>query len=380
MGRDFRAGFPCRSYLADDGVTPPRVAYVINSLEGGGAALPVPAILGVLRGCGAEVRVLALTRRDARALPAMKAAGLDVHIRDGGETDHLAAARWLTQELRAWNATHMWTSLSRATILGLLLAPKLGIPVVSWQHNAFLKPWNTRLMRLLQKRAALWVADSRSVAELTAARLKVSPDRLETWPIYAADPTMPQARPWQPGETLRLGSLGRLHPAKGYDILIEALTLLRAEGFTSPVPFDIAIAGDGGQSEQLTAAARSAGTEALRFTGYTADPRSFLAGLHLYLQPSRREGFCIAGHEALSASLPVIASRVGELAFSVRPGVNGWLVEPADAPGLAAAFRDALSNPPRLAEYGRAARAQILEDYSQARFEQTGRAIWNRVD
>lgn len=361
-------------------MTPPKVAYVINSLEGGGAALPVPAILEVLRGCGAEVRVLALARRDARALPAMEAAGLDVRIRDGGETDHLAAARWLTQELRAWNATHMWTSLSRATILGLLLAPKLGIPVVSWQHNAFLKPWNTRLMRLLQKRAALWVADSRSVAELTSTRLKVSPDRLETWPIYAADPTMQQAHLWQPGETLRLGSLGRLHPAKGYDILIEALALLRAEGFTSPVPFDIAIAGDGGQSEQLMVAVRSAGIEALRFTGYTADPRSFLAGLHLYLQPSRREGFCIAGHEALTASLPVIASRVGELAFSVRPDVNGWLVEPEDVPGLAAALRDALSNPPRLAEYGRAARTQILEDYSQARFEQTGRAIWDRVN
>lgn len=73
--------------------TSPRVAYVINSLEGGGAALPVPAILDVLRGAGAQVRVLALTRRDGRALPAMQAAGLDVLIRDGGERDHLAAAR-----------------------------------------------------------------------------------------------------------------------------------------------------------------------------------------------------------------------------------------------------------------------------------------------
>ena len=360
-------------------MTAPKVAYVINSLEGGGAALPVPAILGVLRGCGAEVRVLALTRRDARALPAMEAAGLDIRIREGGEADHLAAARWLTQELREWNATHMWTSLSRATILGLLLAPKLSIPVISWQHNAFLKPWNTRLMRLLQKRAALWVADSRSVADLTAKRLKVPPDRLETWPIYAADPTMPQARPWQLGETLRLGSLGRLNPAKGYDILIEALALLQAEGFTPPVPFEVAIAGDGAQSKQLSAMARSAGIEALHFTGYTADPRAFLARLHLYLQPSRREGFCIAGHEALTASLPVIASRVGELAFSIRPGINGWLTEPEEVRGLAAALRDALSDPHRLADYGRAAHVQILEDYSQTRFEQTGRAIWDRV-
>ena len=71
-------------------MTGPRIAYVINSLEGGGAALPVPAILAVLRGAGAQVRVLALTRRDGRALPAMEAAGLDVAVREGGETDHVA--------------------------------------------------------------------------------------------------------------------------------------------------------------------------------------------------------------------------------------------------------------------------------------------------
>ncbi|AXB76561.1 glycosyltransferase [Novosphingobium sp. P6W] len=354
----------------------PRLAYAINSLEGGGAALPVPAILGVLRGAGVQVRVLALTRRDGRALPAMEAAGLDIVIRDGGETDHLAAARWLGRELRGWGATHLWTSLSRATILGLMVGPRLGIPVVCWQHNAFLKPWNERLLRLLQTRAALWVADSRVVAGLTAERLGVSADRLATWPIYAADPAMPQAGPWQQGEMLRLGSLGRLHPAKGYDVLIAALARLRADGFRPPVPFEIAIAGDGGEGERLAALAGTAGIGELRFAGYSPAPRAFLAGLHLYLQPSRREGFCIAGHEALTAGLPVVASRVGELAFSVRPQVNGWLAVPGDPQSLAAALREALADPGALAAFGLRGRTQMLEDYSQAHFERTGKAIW----
>lgn len=360
-------------------MTGPRIAYVINSLEGGGAALPVPAILAVLRGAGAQVRVLALTRRDGRALPAMEAAGLDVAVREGGEADHLAAARWLTRELRGWEATHLWTSLSRATILGLVLGPHLGIPVIAWQHNAFLKPWNERLLRLLQARAAMWVADSRVVEELTARRLGVPADRLATWPIYAADPAMPQARAWQPGEVLRLGSLGRLHPAKGYDVLIAALVRLREQGFRPPVPFEIAIAGDGAQGPRLAALAAEAGIEGLRLTGYATEPRAFLETLHLYLQPSRREGFCIAAHEALTAGLPVIASRVGELAFSVRPQVNGWLAEPEDPVSLATALREALSAPDTLAALGRQARAQMLDEYSQARFERTGRAIWSRL-
>lgn len=68
-----------------------RIAYVINSLEGGGAASPVPAILGVLTGAGAQVRLLALTLRNGKALPAIREAGIDTVVRDGGEKDHFAA-------------------------------------------------------------------------------------------------------------------------------------------------------------------------------------------------------------------------------------------------------------------------------------------------
>lgn len=360
-------------------MTPLRIAYVINSLEGGGAALPVPAIVRVLQDAGAEVRVFALLRRDGRALAPMLDAGLDVTIREGRDADHFAAARWLRREVRAWGATHLWTSLSRATILGLLVGPSLGLPVIAWQHNAFLKPWNRRLMRLLKSRAALWVADSRSVADLTVERLGVAPDKLVTWPIYFADPAMPEARPWSPGEPLRLGSLGRLHPAKGYDVLIAALARLRAEGFVPRVPFTIGIAGEGAQAERLRAAMREAGITELSLAGYTETPRAFLSGLHLYLQPSRAEGFCIAAHEALTAGLPVIGGRVGEMPHSIIPGETGWLVEPGDAASLADALREALADPSRLAAMGRAARADMLTRFSKASFTATGEDIIARI-
>ncbi|EHJ59349.1 glycosyltransferase family 4 protein [Novosphingobium pentaromativorans] len=360
-------------------MTRPRIAYVINSVEGGGAALPVPAVTQVLRDAGAEVRVFALTRRDGRALAPMVAAGLEPAVRDGGETDHFAAAGWLIKEVRNWGATHLWTSLSRATILGLIVGPMIGLPVISWQHAAFLKPWNRRLMRRLQARADLWVADSRSVADLTAQRLKVPAQRLETWPIYFADPAMPEARAWSPGEPLRLGSLGRLHPVKGYDVLIGALARLRAQGFTPPVPVEVAIAGDGDQADALMEQASQAGVTNLTLAGYTSDPRGFLAGLHLYLQPSRSEGFCIAAHEALTAALPAIASSVGELPFSIVPERNGWLAPPGDVDALAKALRQALCAPNTLAAMGRTARADMFDRFSKERFEAKGRAIWTRI-
>lgn len=356
-----------------------RIAYVINSVEGGGASQPVPAITRVMRDQGAQVRIFALTPRDRRGLPAMVQAGLDPRVREGGIKDHLAAAQWLRRELVDWGATHIWTSLSRATILGLLMGPMMGLPVISWQHAAFLKPWNRRLMRLLESRALLWIGDSQSVTGLTAEQLKVDRGRLMCWPIFAANPAMPCAPRWRPGETIRVGSLGRLHPVKGYDVLIDALARLRAAGFASPVPFEVAIAGDGTERDRLEALARAADVQNLTFTGYVANSTSFLSNLHLYLQPSRSEGFCIAAHEAMTAGLPVIASAVGELPWTINAGRTGSLVPPGDAVSLAAALRDLLIDPSQLAAMGDAARQDVLDRYSQEKFAANGTAILDHI-
>ena len=298
----------------------------------------MPAIANALITAGADVKVFALMRRNGLAQPAIEAAGLRFAVRDGGERDHLAALRWIDRELVDWGATHIWTSLSRATLLGQIAGRRRGLPVVSWQHNAFLKPWNERLLRWRRNDAALWVADSHEVAELTAKRLKIPAEDLYTWPIFRANPEAPQAKPWEAGQTLRMGSLGRLHTAKGYDILIAALAKMKRDAFVSPVPFVVEIAGEGALGDQLRAQVAAAGLDNVVFRGYLPDAQGFLASLHLYLQPSRREGFCIAAHEACQAGLPVVVSAVGEMPSGAsRPCNDGndmltAPVRPARAP------------------------------------------------
>jgi hypothetical protein len=201
----------------------PKLAYIINSLEGGGAQSPVPDILSVLQANGFDVQFYALTRRNGKAI---EASGFSPIIRPGGEKDHLAAVKWLMDELGKWPADIIWTSLSRATLLGQIVGQRLGLPVVSWQHNAFLKPWNERLLRWRARASALWVADSHLVAQLTHERLGIAKDNLLTWSIFSADESAPTAAPWQKGETLRIGSLGRYHRAKGFDILMHRILII----------------------------------------------------------------------------------------------------------------------------------------------------------
>jgi glycosyltransferase involved in cell wall biosynthesis len=273
----------------------------------------------------------------------------------------------------------LWTSLSRATILGLLLGRWQGMPTICWQHAAFLKPGNRRLLRALQSRALLWVADSQSVAQLTAIRLHVEPQRLMTWPIFAADAAAPVSAAWRPGQLLRIGSLGRLHPVKGYDVLVAALALLRAQAFRAPVEFALTIAGEGAERGRLEAMLRDAGISQMRMPGFVDDPQQFLAQQHLYLQPSRSEGFCIGVHQAMVAGLPVLASAVGEISHSVQSGVTGYVVPPRDPAALALQLRNVLSSPERLHGIGNAGRLAVLQKYSQRRFVAAGEAILNRV-
>jgi glycosyltransferase involved in cell wall biosynthesis len=356
-----------------------RIAYVINSVEGGGAALPVPAVTRVLRDEGAQVEVFALTRRDGRALPPMLASGLDVRVRAGGEKDHLAALGWLTATLAAWKPDLIWTSLSRATLLGQVVGGRLRIPVVSWQHAAYLKPANRMLLRARQRASALWVADSYSVRALTAARLAVPDERLMLWPIFAADPDAPRAARWRRGEPVRIGSLGRLHPVKGYDVLVAALARLNADGLSPNQPFEVAIAGDGQERARLEAEIRAAGLEDVRLVGFCERPGAFLRGLHLYVQPSRSEGLCVAAHEAMQAGLPTIVSAVGELPLSVVDGETGLVVAPGDAAALAQTLAWTLRNPERLAPMGAAARDRVLTRFSQAGFREAGASILRRL-
>jgi glycosyltransferase involved in cell wall biosynthesis len=188
------------------------------------------------------------------------------------------------------------------------------------------------------------------------------------------------AAPWRAGEPLRIGSLGRLHRVKGYDVLVEAMAQLLRDGFRPAAPIELTIAGEGAERAALERLITTHGlNDIIRLPGFSADPRAFLAGLHVYVQPSRSEGFCIAMHEAMQAGLPVIASAAGEMPNSVVSGATGAIVRPANPDQLAAALRQLLSDPERLRLMGSAARARVLERYSQQNFAATGKAIIEQI-
>lgn len=134
-------------------------------------------------------------------------------------------------------------------------------------------------------------------------------------------------------ETRLVGSVGRLHPSKGPDVLISAF--LKAD----PDRAVLVLAGDGPQRGELEKLAN--GDPRIRFLGHCANIPGFLGNLDLFVSPSREETAGLAILEAMQAGLPVISTATdGPSEYLAGHPVR--LVEPGAVDHLAAALKEAL--------------------------------------
>jgi glycosyltransferase involved in cell wall biosynthesis len=145
-------------------------------------------------------------------------------------------------------------------------------------------------------------------------------------------------------------AVGRLHPQKGYDILLDAVARWEADDRLRPAPL-VAIAGDGPLQTELADRIRAERLPVL-LLGRRSDVADLLGAADLCVLPSRWEGSPFTGQEALRAGTPLVATRAGGMpdlfgdAASLVPvgdpraladAVVRVLTDPAHAAGLAAA-------------------------------------------
>jgi len=144
-------------------------------------------------------------------------------------------------------------------------------------------------------------------------------------------------------ETPHVLCLGRLVPAKGFDVALRAFAQL-AERFAN-VKFTIA--GDGASRDDLVALAASLGiTDRVAFLGWVdpANVPSLLNEASVVVMPSRREGLPIAGVQAALMARPIVATAAGGLREVVVDGENGIVVAADDVDAVAAAIARLISD------------------------------------
>lgn len=119
--------------------------------------------------------------------------------------------------------------------------------------------------------------------------------------------------------------IGGLVKQKGVDILLEA--------FKEVPDAKLVIVGDGKERSNLERLASD--IEDVHFLGYREDLISVLEKSRVLVLPSRQEGFGLILLEAMSAGVPVVATRVGGIVEIVEDRYNGILVEPENPEQLA---------------------------------------------
>ena len=165
----------------------------------------------------------------------------------------------------------------------------------------------------------------------------------------------------------RVISVGNIRRVKGHDIFIRAAAII-AQRFPRA---RFSIAGEVLEPQyfqELLMLIDSLGlADRFQFEGGVTDLPSFLAEAEIFVLPSRSEGFSNALIEAMAASLPVVATRVGGNPEAVEDGVTGLLVPPEDPNALADALQELLSDSERSWAMGEAGRRLAIREFSNDR-------------
>jgi len=164
-------------------------------------------------------------------------------------------------------------------------------------------------------------------------------------------------------------AVGRLSAEKGHIHLIKALASLRRNH--PEYDASLVIVGDGPEQHLLTRAARSLGvSERLTLAGHVGDPRAYYLAADVLALPSLMEGSPNVLLEAMTAGIPIVATRVGGVPEMIENEVNGLLVEPSDFGSLSTAMHNVFSVPGlsgKLAQNGKSVAATFYSPAARTR-------------
>ena len=181
----------------------------------------------------------------------------------------------------------------------------------------------------------------------------------------------PPLSPAEDGKDLRIISIGRLVPFKGFNYLIDACADLKLRG----VAFSCEIIGDGPLRESLQAQIAERGLDRqVTLAGALSQPeiRDRLRGCDVFALASviddagASDVFPTVILEAMASAKPVLSSKLAGIPESVVDGETGFLVAPRDSAALANALEKLAREPETRRRFGAAGRRRIEEHFQVA--------------
>jgi glycosyltransferase involved in cell wall biosynthesis len=153
--------------------------------------------------------------------------------------------------------------------------------------------------------------------------------------------------------------VGELRPVKAFDVLIEALAILKQRGR----PISATIAGDGPDAAKLKAKAEQCGVaDLVRLIGYRPVREAFAMGRMMVI-PSRAESLPYVVLEAAAAGVPIVSTRVGGIP-EIFGTQSGHLIAADDIDALINAITTALDDPAMTTCVATQIKARVRAEFS----------------
>ena len=358
-----------------------KVLQLINTLSTGGAEMHLLTLCRYLKRQNVEI-VVACLREHVKNSRSLR---LDFEEEDIRVINLQVDSRYnslflgrITRVLREERPDILHTHLPRADFAGAFARVfHSGLVWVCSVHAIYSEDWSGRwslpLFNLLWRRADIMLCISHAVREWLVGR-GVPQDKARVIhygiePEKFSEPRVNLREQWGLNDNAVVGSIGRLEPRKGHDLLIQAMPELCMR-----VPSArLLIAGHDpcGYGVTLRRLIDRLGLgEKVRLVGFQTDVVSFLNALDVFAFASSSEGFGQVVIEAMAAGKPVITSKIAPLTEIVADGETGLLVESGSPQSFASAIAQLLIDPMERHRMGARGRERVTKYFTAERMTQ----------
>jgi len=230
------------------------------------------------------------------------------------------------------------------------------------RHSLGKHAWLRRLARLHGSLFGPMVCVSQNLRGFMIDEVGLKPERIEVIHngIDLSSFTQPTPGNGRTGGVV-IGTVARLTEAKDHGNLLRAFAMVRREA----PEVRLVLVGDGELREDIESMVSSLGLrDAVEMTGKRSDIPQLLAGMDIFVLPSRREGFPVSIIEAMAGGRAVVATDVGGVREILEDGADGIVVPPEDDASLASAILGLVRDPNGRARLGDNARQKAARDFS----------------
>lgn len=335
-----------------------RALHINTNRDFGGGERQVLALVERSAAHGVEAGLFA--REGGALLAAARDRGLRVHPLKLLFSFDPFAMRRVNKYIKSNSIDILHLHDGGAASVGILAARSAHVPVLV--HRRIASPLRkSRITKLKYNPAniARFVAVSGVVRDvliqhgIPADRISVVPSGLD---IVMIDRV---ARPPQDSTIISLGTIGKLAPKKGVDLILEAFAIIHNREPRAR----LTIVGSGPDLQQLKDLASKLNIAPfVTFAGERPDAAALMAGWRLFLFASELEGSPGVLREAMALRVPIVSvDAPGSVELLDHCGV---LTPRGDHRAFAAAALELLDSPARCEQFAEAGRARVVDHFS----------------